>query len=66
MNLKLLIAAVLLVLMFFFVLQNTQVVEINFLLWSVSSSRVIIYLSIFLIGMLTGWLGNSLHRRYRA
>lgn len=54
------IAAVLLLLMGVFVLQNMEVVEVDFLLWSVEASRVIIYLTIFLLGAVTGYIGKSL------
>ena len=60
MSFKLFIASVLLLLMGVFVLQNMEVVEVNFLMWSVEASRVIIYLSIFLLGAITGYLGKSL------
>ncbi|MEX0964877.1 MAG: LapA family protein [Pseudohongiellaceae bacterium] len=60
MNLKVFIAIVFLVLTGIFVLQNMEVVQVNFLLWSLEASRVIIYLTIFLIGALVGWLGKSL------
>lgn len=54
------IATVALMIMGIFVFQNMEVVEVNFLLWSVEASRVIIFLVIFLIGALVGWLGKSL------
>ncbi len=43
-----------------FVLQNMEVVRVDFLIWSLEASRVIIYLTIFLIGAFVGWLGRSL------
>ena len=52
-----------LALVIIFVLQNTDVVSVAFLIWQIQASRVIIYLSIFLIGALVGWLARSLHRR---
>ena len=54
------IATVALMIMGIFVFQNMEVVEVNFLIWSVEASRVIIFLVIFLIGALVGWLGKSL------
>lgn len=60
MSFKMFIAAVLLLLMGVFVLQNMEVVEVDFLLWSVEASRVIIYLTIFLLGAVTGYIGKSL------
>jgi uncharacterized integral membrane protein len=60
MSFKMFIATVALMIMGIFVFQNMEVVEVNFLLWSVEASRVIIFLVIFLIGALVGWLGKSL------
>ena len=60
MKFKMFIAAVFLALTGIFVLQNMEVVQVDFLLWSLEASRVIIYLTIFLIGALVGWLGKSL------
>jgi uncharacterized integral membrane protein len=60
-NLKIVIAAGVLLLMSIFVLQNMEVVQVDFLIWSLEASRVIIYLTIFLIGASVGWLGKSMH-----
>lgn len=62
MSLKLIIAIFSLVFIGIFVLQNMDVVQVDFLIWSLEASRVIIYLTIFLIGTLVGWLGRSLRR----
>ena len=61
-NTQLTIIVVAIALVLIFVLQNMQVVAIDFLFWQIRASRVIIYLSIFLLGVLTGWLGKSLRR----
>lgn len=60
MNFKMTIAIIFLVLMGIFVLQNMEVVQVDFLLWSLEASRIIIYLTVFLIGASVGWLGKSL------
>lgn len=60
MNLKASIALIFLILTGIFVLQNMQVVRVDFLFWSLEASRVVIYLTIFLIGAFVGWLGKSL------
>jgi len=39
-----------------FVLQNTQVVEVQFLLWTISMSRALILLGTLAIGLIGGWL----------
>ena len=65
MNLKYILLLTAIILMGIFVIQNMEVVAINFLFWQVEASRVIIYLSIFLMGNISGWLGNTLHRLHR-
>lgn len=65
MSMKVVVFSILLVFMAFFLVQNTQIVQIKFLIWSIEASRVLIYLSIFLLGVATGWLGNSLRRWYK-
>ncbi|NQV70747.1 MAG: LapA family protein [Pseudohongiella sp.] len=60
MDFKLFISTIALVLMGIFVFQNMEVVSVDFLIWSIQASRIIIYLTIFLIGALVGWLGKSL------
>jgi len=46
-----------------FVLQNTQVVEIRFLFWTLTISRVLLVLG---IGWLVGWLAHGLIASKRA
>ena len=62
-NTKLIIGSIALLLMLIFVLQNMEVVSVEFLVWRIQASRTIIYLAIFLIGFFIGWIGRSLHRR---
>lgn len=64
MTMKMFIAVVLLVFMLFFVAQNTGVVAINILVWRLEASRAIIFLVVFLVGVATGWLGNTWRRWY--
>jgi uncharacterized integral membrane protein len=54
------IGIIALALMGVFVIQNIEVVSVDFLFWSVEASRAIIYLVILLIGVFIGWLGKSL------
>ncbi len=63
MNPKLFIGVFALAFMVIFVLQNMEVVSVQFLIWSIEASRVIIYLSVFLIGFGIGWLAKSFKRR---
>lgn len=39
-----------------FVLQNTQVVEVRFLFWTLSMSRALMLLGTLAIGLVGGWL----------
>ena len=59
MRFMLTIGAITLALMGIFVLQNMDVVRVDFLIWSVEASRAIIYLMILLIGIFIGWLGKT-------
>ena len=60
MKFMLTIGAITVALMGIFVLQNMDVVRVDFLIWSVEASRAIIYLVILLIGIFIGWLGKML------
>jgi lipopolysaccharide assembly protein A len=51
----------------FFALQNTQVVTVQFMNWSVSAPVALTILSVYLLGMLSGWtvvafVGRSIRR----
>jgi uncharacterized integral membrane protein len=48
-----------------FVLQNTQVVEVRFLFWTLSMSRALILIATLAIGLIGGWL-LTLPRRRKA
>lgn len=39
-----------------FVLQNTQVVEVQFLFWTISMSRALMLMGTLAIGLIGGWL----------
>jgi uncharacterized integral membrane protein len=62
---KLLFALVLLILVLLFIIQNSAMVEIHFLAWSLTMGRGLMVLMILLVGILVGWLGRSqlAHRR---
>jgi uncharacterized integral membrane protein len=47
---------VLLALVIVFVLQNTQVVDVQFFFWTVSMSRALVLLGTLVIGLFAGWL----------
>ena len=47
---------VLVIIMVLFVLQNTQVVDVQLLVWKVTMSRALMLLGTFVLGMVAGWL----------
>ncbi len=53
---KLTLALVLAAMVIVFTLQNTEVVEVKFLFWSLSLSRVLMIFSLLVVGMVLGWL----------
>jgi uncharacterized integral membrane protein len=52
---KTVIFVILAVLILLFVIQNTQVVETRFLVWTISMSRSLLLLGTFIIGVIAGW-----------
>ena len=53
---KTIVFVILAVLILLFVVQNTQVVETRFLVWTISMSRSLLLLGTFIIGVIAGWL----------
>ena len=47
---------ILVIIMILFVLQNTQVVDVQLLVWKVTMSRALMLLGTFVLGMVAGWL----------
>lgn len=62
MKFKTLIALFLALLIVTFSLQNAEVTEIDFMIWTISMSRVLIILGSFAFGVLTGILFASRRR----
>ena len=67
MNIKVAISLVLFALVAVFVLQNTKVVEIQFLWWSLAMSRALVIFFVLAIGVVAGWLlaSHFSHKRGR-
>lgn len=65
MKAKLVVTLVLVVLAAVFIVQNTTVVEVRFLLWTVAMSRALLVLGVLVVGMLLGGFLHSYitHRR---
>ena len=51
------------VLVIIFMIQNTQIVEIQFLGWSMSISRALMVLIVFAVGIGLGWVIRSIGYR---
>ena len=49
----------LIALVLIFVIQNTQVVEFRFLVWTISMSRALMLFGTLAIGFIAGWLLTS-------
>jgi len=67
MNLKLIVALVLIALAAIFVVQNVAVVEVRFLFWKIGMSRALMIVFLLLIGIAVGWLlrGHFPHKTPR-
>jgi uncharacterized integral membrane protein len=50
------IFVILVIIMVLFVLQNTQVVDVQLLVWKVTMSRALMLLGTFVLGLVAGWL----------
>lgn len=59
MNIRAMLTLLLTALSVIFVLQNTEVVDIRFLLWTLSMSRVLLILLLLAVGVLIGWLSHG-------
>jgi len=62
MKVKLVISIILVSIAFLFVYQNTDLVSIDFLAWSVDVSLAFLVLIAFAAGLASGWLLNSFLR----
>ncbi|NIM13353.1 MAG: DUF1049 domain-containing protein [Candidatus Aminicenantes bacterium] len=54
------------ILVVIFIIQNTEIVEINFLFWTFSIPRALMVFIVFIIGMLLGALLKSLDDKRKA
>ena len=58
-NIKLSTTLILVICATVFLIQNTQVVDINVLFWTISMSGSIMVVSLLIIGFLIGWFLNG-------
>jgi len=68
MHIKLVFSLILAGLAVLFVIQNVAVVEISFLVWTISMSRSLLIFFLLSIGIIIGWLMHSyiMHQRKAA
>jgi uncharacterized integral membrane protein len=68
MHIKLVFSLILAGLAVLFVIQNVAVVEISFMIWTVSMSRSLLIFFLLAIGIIIGWLMHSyiLHRQKKS
>ncbi|MBN1226849.1 MAG: LapA family protein [Deltaproteobacteria bacterium] len=62
---KKVVSLILLALVLIFVIQNTQVIEVQFFSWKISMSRALLLLVTFVIGIVVGWLSTRLRPKER-
>jgi uncharacterized integral membrane protein len=66
MNYKLIMSLVLIGMVVVFIIQNVAVVEIKFLLWTLSMSRSLLMFFLLAAGAVIGWLLNSYSRHLKS
>ncbi len=60
---KLTLSLVLVGVVILFTLQNTQVVEVRLLFWTLSMSRVLLIILLLVVGVVLGWVGHGVYSR---
>ena len=65
MNIKTIIIVILTALCVVFILQNTEMVGIEFLAWEITISRIILIPLLLFIGFVSGYIAASIKRRSR-
>ena len=61
MKIKIVAAFIILAFLILFIVQNVASVEIQFLAWSVKVSRALLLLIVLAVGILLGWIMNTVH-----
>ncbi len=65
MNYKLISVLTLVIVIVLFVVQNTGVVEIRFLFWTMAMSRALVMLFVLVVGIAAGWFLHGYVKRRR-
>jgi len=65
MNIKLVIALISIAAVSIFIVQNADVVDLQFMFWKISMSRALMFVFLMLIGIAIGWFlrGHLLHKK---
>lgn len=65
-QIKLVVGFMLALAVLLFVVQNAQIVRLDFLVWTLSVSRAVVVLATLVIGMVLGWMWcGEMHERKR-
>lgn len=48
-----------------FIAQNTEIVDVSLLFWTVTVSRSIMYIVLFVLGIIAGWIVSGVRRSRR-
>lgn len=62
---RLIVTTALLLLVTLFALQNSEVVEVEFLIWGISVPRAVLIFLVLIIGFVTGWFLRGMIRIVR-
>lgn len=65
MSFKLIVSLILIGVVIVFIFQNTAVVDVRFLLWTVAMSRALLIIILLAIGIGLGWLLHGFRTRRR-
>jgi uncharacterized integral membrane protein len=63
MSARSIVIVILIGLFILFVIQNTRIVDVQLLFWTVSMSRALILLATLFIGLIAGWLLGRIKRK---
>ena len=64
MTLKRIVTLLIVLLFAAFVVQNAEVVQVDFLFWKTRASRALVLIGIFVCGLIAGWLSGWLRKKH--
>ena len=65
MKVKLIVFLIVVILFLILIVQNTEVVTLKVFFWEISMSQAILFLLIFVLGMISGWVSCVVYKRKR-